>query len=582
MSEPSTPWRTCVLPPFTPIKADESLRALLASPTSRTPTPSAQLNPLGNKLIIRNLYNEADRVHDPLSTLNMIVTELTNKDEDLAAIPVIALPFKPSSPHPANCYLALGGSLNDENDQPRTDLLSLWKNALKQAYPSLKVDWVSMKDGSDKRMLIRMPTVVDAAEKEALKTNGTPPTDKQCLEMVIKAFRNAKMPEYNAYVLGKSVFVELVHTKDVDAILSNSSIHVPELSSIPIPVSSASFIPIKQPLEIVIAGVRGYEPPLEGLIREWIHQNFADDEGQSIVSERLAGYENDLYIISCATWQISRNILQASQLFSEQLISQFPNLSAPKLLFSHNTEYRPVKKSTRDIVSQGGDAIAKSIADLSNCIQGVEKEQRELSSTVIAGQRHLNAVQDQMSFITSSLKDLHGTISVNQQQSAIMANQLLYTQKRNTIENSISSLEIHLLQVPDNQQQENYYRKQISSLRTKLDELEEENQITLGLSPPALPPPPPQTQDTPTTPSSSSQRRPLDHPTDTRSTKKLRPDDADEDPKIARMVRPLFLMQHHSPPHSHVYNVERTRPSMIHRTTRGPDYEADFRRTRPY
>ncbi|KAJ6621919.1 hypothetical protein B0H10DRAFT_1789024, partial [Mycena sp. CBHHK59/15] len=87
--------------------------------------------PKGNKLIVCGAYAADENAHDPVKLIKASIDRL-KVDPVLETIPIVAIPFSDRFPNQATAYVGLHPSLNspDPDDEPRCDLLDLWKKAL--------------------------------------------------------------------------------------------------------------------------------------------------------------------------------------------------------------------------------------------------------------------------------------------------------------------------------------------------------------------------------------------------------------------------------------------------------------------
>lgn len=359
------------------------MKSLLASPNANRSLTGA-IHTDGVKLIIRNAWKELDTVHDPVLAIRQVIKDITAKDLIFAGFPVDVLPFRANQPHPATCYLTLCSSFIPENSPPRDDLLLHWCNVIIAIAPTLEVEWVPSHLGSDKQMWLHIPNVTQAREAELKRLqpdhdDDEPEDAKRFVPMIKQVFTSKNTPIYNSFAIDHAIVVEMVLTDNHSQLIELGSIHVPAILSLPLPIIAINHIPVLHPFEIIITGCSNYDPPPAKFLHSWIHQNCAID-GSSIYDERMAGMKDDAYIFSAEPWAVTQKILKAAELFQNQIMSHYTDLTPHQLLYTYNSNPVIRKINTRDVVTQGANRVVDTLNDghkkLSQCLDKIEKNKR--------------------------------------------------------------------------------------------------------------------------------------------------------------------------------------------------------------
>ncbi|KAL0562487.1 hypothetical protein V5O48_019600, partial [Marasmius crinis-equi] len=164
----------------------------------------------------RNSYLPGDSVHDPVAVLTRVVKELSQKyPDDIGAIPVVITPFRQN--HLSSCYLSLHQSVayDVSTREPRIDLLMLWKKAIEAHADGAEVVFAPAKDGADKRMWVRFPSIVSALDRtKSPIPEGLEPAEH--VKDLLRRHLEKEKIEFSAIftVGGKAAVADLVFTKD--------------------------------------------------------------------------------------------------------------------------------------------------------------------------------------------------------------------------------------------------------------------------------------------------------------------------------------------------------------------------------
>ncbi|KAF9062944.1 hypothetical protein BDP27DRAFT_1368399 [Rhodocollybia butyracea] len=329
---PNTP------PPFTPRKADSMMRTLLQSPCANRSLTGA-ICAENVKLIICNAWKETDPVHDPVLSIKHVVNEILKNDPTFASFPVEVTPYQSSQPHPATCYVALQSSVNN-SIEPRWDLLEHWQKAIKALKPALDVAWMPSCEGSDKFMWIQMPAVTQAHESELTRQNpdcvisDEPKNASHLVSRVTEMLTTENIPYYTAFSVGHTVIVELILTSTRSQILEHGFVHIPSISSLPLPITADAQLTI---LHRQNFSARGFIPTALTMDLPFVMN---DHTGQTMTSTS-----------SC-------QVLKLTKLFEEQITTKHPDITLPQLLYTFNSNPAFRKKNTDKSITDGANKVA--------------------------------------------------------------------------------------------------------------------------------------------------------------------------------------------------------------------------------
>ncbi|KAJ6587408.1 hypothetical protein B0H10DRAFT_2197838 [Mycena sp. CBHHK59/15] len=244
-------------------------------------------------------YTADENTHDPVKLIKASIDRL-KVDPVLETIPIVAIPFSDRFPNQATAYVGLHLSLNspDPDDEPRCDLLDLWKKALQDANQTWEVAWAPATEGTDKQMWTRYPTLVlDLARK--LDREPTKDEIVKCLQDILKA---NKIAGERVFALGTNgAAAILIHPHQADTILRRRSINSHSILPDKLQVDRVRQIEIEQPFELVVAGLSAYEQ-LDQLILGYLVE-FVDEGGDLLAGWRSPEGHRDLLVFHMATWR---------------------------------------------------------------------------------------------------------------------------------------------------------------------------------------------------------------------------------------------------------------------------------------
>ncbi|KAJ7146760.1 hypothetical protein C8R44DRAFT_973402 [Mycena epipterygia] len=311
--------------------------------------------PKGNKLVLRGVYDTDAATHDPIRLAIASVDKLSAAEPLLDSIPVTVVPFSDKFPNTSMVYLTLHNSLNplEPDDEPRCDLLENWKNALQDANPTWEVAWAPATEGTDRRMWLHFPTLVQdlttKMEKEPTKDETV-----KCLKEILKANNIAVE---RVFALGTSnAAAILIHPRQADTLFCHRSINAHNVLPERLQLDRFRQIEIVHPFELAITG--------------YLHE-FKDDDSDLLADYRTPLGNRDLFVFHMATWDAAARILKDHNNF-RKLFSKFPQLTPPELLFSLNDGVVPWKATSS--VSKEATKLGAQFEKLTRRFEKVEHD----------------------------------------------------------------------------------------------------------------------------------------------------------------------------------------------------------------
>ncbi|KAJ7197671.1 hypothetical protein C8J57DRAFT_1637236 [Mycena rebaudengoi] len=323
--------------------------------------------PAGNFLILRGVHTRGDRKIDPVPTVAAKLVELRQDIPTLNNIPVDIVPFSTRDVS-TSCYLKLAASLTspDPKAEPRTDLLTIWSDAI-IACTAWEVAWAPQVEGKDKRMWLR---VNDVFEKDLVRSDTE---QKKSDDKVITTFRDAFEREnyqtVNAFRSGSGIIFTFAFPYDVDKAAHGRYISV---GTATYPVHRVRQIEIDFAFELVVGGMAGIDPSAKQNICGW----FAAFEqyGQSLLLDtRTPLGENDFLVIAMADWAATAAVLKSTERFTKELADY--NLRPPQLLFTLNST-AAWKISTSSTITEGAEKVSSTIAALTRRVEATDRDAR--------------------------------------------------------------------------------------------------------------------------------------------------------------------------------------------------------------
>ncbi|KAF9070996.1 hypothetical protein BDP27DRAFT_1362225 [Rhodocollybia butyracea] len=492
------------LPPFMPRKADSMMWTLLQSPCTNQSLTGA-IHAENVKLIIRNAWKETDPVHDPVLSIKHVVNKILKNDLTFASFPVEVTPYRSSQPHPATCYVALQSSVNN-SIEPRWDLLEHWQKAIKALKPALDVAWMPS-EGSDKFMWIRMPAVTQAHKSKLTRQNpdrvipDEPKNASHLVSRVTEMLTKENIPYYTAFSVGHAVIIELILTSTRSQILEHSFVHIPSISSLPLPITAVNHTPIQHPYDIVITGCSAYNPSLAEFLRSWIHTNCALN-GSSICDEQSYGPNDDLYIFLCETWEITQQVLKSTKLFEEQITMKHPDITLPQLLYTFNSNPAFHKKNTDKSITDGANKVVSAINDsqkaMARQLDTFKKQACEQKAETEALKHRIDHSEKQMLVLANTVGSIQHEAIATSQQLYVLGKHVNFVSRRAVLKDQIDTLETKLLKGVDSQVEVQRLNNIIKEKQQELDDMMDEEDDLLALTTaPSLPAPPSTSATTP-------------------------------------------------------------------------------------
>ncbi|KAJ6628063.1 hypothetical protein B0H10DRAFT_2209740 [Mycena sp. CBHHK59/15] len=461
--------RRPIQPPDSPFSA--------GSPRKRINVADVVL-PKGNKLIVHGAYAADDSTHDPVKLIKASINRLKSGPV-LATIPVVTIPFSDRFPNQVTAYVGLHPSLNspDPDDEPRCDLLDVWKKALQDANPTWEVAWAPATEGTDKRMWTRYPTFVpDLARK--LDREPTKDETVKCLLDILKA---NKIAVERAFALGTNgAAAILIHPCQADTILRQRSVNSHGFLPDKLQVDHVRQIEIEQPFELVVAGLSAYEQ-LDQLIIGYLSE-FVDEGGDLLAGWRSPEGHRDLLVFHMATWTAAKHILNDHKNFQETF-SKY-QLTPPELVFSMNDGAVPWKV-TNTVVEEAGK-IGTQIDKLTHRFDKVE---RDVGVRLDATHAIVADVQKSTGYLTDQVANLATTQQHTNLALISMQREVALTRQRAPLEVAESSLRM-LVMLGGMEEEKNEARKNIETLKAEKARIDAQIDVLQG-STLALPPPPP-------------------------------------------------------------------------------------------
>lgn len=407
--------------------------------------------PVGNKLLIRGVYDVDATVHDPIALIRNLADRLVLEcpESFLPDIPVIVTPFSDRAAHPSACYLSLDPTLTQNvTDEPRCDLLTIWGEALVKAMPSLEVVWAPAADGMDKRMWLRLPSAAQFASEERLREKDTMKLRAEidvaeATRMIHSALTAQKIHVARSFPSKGGPIIDLVLPAQLDRLLVQRTLLVPKLSSMAISVFGGKQIDILHAFEIVITGISRWEG-IALILEEWLQENFSDDDGPLLVDYRIPLKATDTFVFYMRDWASTRAVLEKRDEFIGAFRG-FPYVNPPELLFNYNSKPPPTRITTRDTIADGAVQVATALSGFNQRFDDVHKAQRDLETQMILQTRKIDNVETTMVALSSGLKQISDQ-QINQQMAiAAIQQDAAQNVKRSNLEATEMSIRTQLM-----------------------------------------------------------------------------------------------------------------------------------------
>jgi len=400
------------------------------------------LLPTGFDLIIRGIGARKPR-SDTVNLLRDAIESIRKDTPDLSDVPVMVKQFSTRGEWVPTAYVHLDTrslpkpALGIENE-PRTDLLQCWKDALELFDPSWEVKWTPLTRGKDKRLWVRF-----AQLKEDAKDPGY---QEKCRTHLLAWAKTKGYPVTNSFVNPGSVTLSMASPQDVDAILSCGVIErIPGISFSVQPVRGRQ-IEIENAFELAITGLSDdYDQEhLHDMLHDWLVDNFQADGVTTLAGTRFAASEPEIFIFHMTTWKATCEVL--SDAACDRFKTDFKGydmMQPPQLLHNLNTSglgKRP--GSIRKDLAQGASMVT----------EGLDKLRREFHAYKETNNQLHQATQLQLTATTSTLTTLTNTVNnmedriVNTQRAILFQSQeLCLTRALTDLKSNSMSFKVNLM-----------------------------------------------------------------------------------------------------------------------------------------
>ncbi|KAK1234534.1 hypothetical protein PQX77_002257 [Marasmius sp. AFHP31] len=183
---------------------------------------------------VRNSHSKNDKDLDPVACMNQIAADLAKKHPELAAIPIHA-------------------------NHALTSSCSGKKSESEYSANGLEVCFAPAKDGTDKRMWIRLPHTVSAFTKSKFSTPADALSKEDHIKDLLRQCLDKEKTQHMAvFAKGDSAMAELAFPADVDRILELGLVTIPAISPYALSVFPACHIELHSPYDIIITSLNMY------------------------------------------------------------------------------------------------------------------------------------------------------------------------------------------------------------------------------------------------------------------------------------------------------------------------------------
>ncbi|KAF8953176.1 hypothetical protein BDZ97DRAFT_1873597 [Flammula alnicola] len=430
-NDPKTPTHArtqTALPPFSPRTPLRKRMTPIQDPGDEEHTPIKDVTLASGASVIIRGVGANKKNSDPVQLMNDAINKIRAANPTLAQI--IVKPFNASrSEWTTICYIIVDPSIlaGTTETEPRTDLLELWMNELAAYDPKWSIAWTPAKYGQDKRMWVRFPDLNDTRDQEAAKE---------------KALQWAKTNNYavcSSYCHKGGVTLTLAHPHEVDAINQRGQVTVKGLNG-PTRVACGRQIEIQNPFELIVIGAMSEYEGLDGLIEQWVEEEF-QLEGQSMLAgARIPPNEREALVFHMTTWAATAKVLSPSyQTAFTDTFAKYKILP-PQMLHKVNTDaiYR-ISGNLRDEVHKGADSVNQTLQNIARRMDNVEQRNEQQHHTT---QLQLAAVTSSLNTMTQTIAGLEDRV-VNTQR-AILAQSREIGLTRNVTDTSVNILTLQM------------------------------------------------------------------------------------------------------------------------------------------
>ncbi|KAJ6597349.1 hypothetical protein B0H10DRAFT_2232158 [Mycena sp. CBHHK59/15] len=389
-------------------------------------------------------YTADENTHDPVKLIKASIDRL-KVDPVLETIPIVAIPFSDRFPNQATAYVGLHLSLNspDPDDEPRCDLLDLWKKALQDANQTWEVAWAPATEGTDKQMWTRYPTLVlDLARK--LDREPTKDEIVKCLQDILKA---NKIAGERVFALGTNgAAAILIHPHQADTILRRRSINSHSILPDKLQVDRVRQIEIEQPFELVVAGLSAYEQ-LDQLILGYLVE-FVDEGGDLLAGWRSPEGHRDLLVFHMATWSAAKRVLNDHKIFRRhlQVFSMNDGVVPWKVTSTVERDVGVRLDATHAIVTD----VQKSTGYLTEQVANLATTQQHTNLALVSMQREvtLTRLRAPLDAAESSLRLLVMLGGTEEEKNEAKKNSEILKAEKASIDAQINALQGSILALP--------------------------------------------------------------------------------------------------------------------------------------
>ena len=443
ISLPSTPTRVRSQPSVSVFSPRAPIQNA-ASPHSCVTTAVAKnaVLPTGFDLIVHGI-GARKNPSDTVKLLQTAIESIKGNSMELAEVPVTVRQFNTRGDWTTTAYVHLDAqslprpTLQSENE-PRTDLLLLWKDALQLHDQTWEVKWTPLTHGKDKRLWVRF-----AQLKENLKE---PNFQEKCRTHLLAWAKSNGYSVTNSYFNPGGVTLCMASPNDVDTILSRGFIE--KIPGIPFSVQPVRGhqIEIENAFELVIAGLSDdYDQDhLHDMLREWLIDNFQVDDITTLAGTRFDVSEPEMFIFHMTTWKATSDVL------SDSVRDQFKNnfkayamMEPPQLLHNLNTSGLGRKPgSIRKDFVQGASMVTDGLDKLRHEFNAYKETNNQLHQ---ATQLQLSTTTSTLSTLTNTVNDMESRLVNTQRAILFQSQELSLTRALTEVRSNTMSLRVNLM-----------------------------------------------------------------------------------------------------------------------------------------
>ena len=335
----------------------------------------------------------------------------------------------------------------DSENEPRTDLLLCWKDALQSFDPSWEVKWTPLTHGKDKRPWIRFAQLKEDPKDSSFQ--------EKCKSHLLLWAKTKGYSVVNSYFNPGGVTLCMASPRDVDAIFSYGLIEkIPGIPFSVLPVRGRQ-LEIENAFELAITGLsEDYDQEhLHEMIRDWLIDSFHVDDIPTLAGSRSVLLEPEIFIFHMTTWKATREVL--SEDVRDRFKAYFKDyemMQPPQLLYQLNTSGLGRKPGgvRKDLV-EGASMVTEVVDKLRRDFNSYKETNNQLHQ---ATQLQLTATTSTLSSLANTVNSIEGRLVSTQRAILFQAHELSLTRAMTDLKSNAMSLRVGLLLEKDEKKKE--------------------------------------------------------------------------------------------------------------------------------